>query len=277
MSPPTSVVPDYSVVIPAFNEEQLLPRTLRALFSAMAALGELNGEVIVVDNNSTDLTTEVASQAGARVVFEPVNQIARARNKGAEKARGQYLVFLDADTLLTPELLREALAALVERRACGGGTLMGTSDAVTPGIRRTIHFWNWLSQTFKMAAGSFVFCLRQAWQDVHGFPETVYASEELFFSRALQKWGKQRGLAFIILKYPVDTSMRKTRWYCPWQLLWMMVKLVLFPWHLKKREHCALWYSRPGTDNGQAVNADERDVDVAVHKNLEPKARDNIE
>jgi glycosyltransferase involved in cell wall biosynthesis len=74
-----------SVIIPAFNEEKLLKHTLGQI---QYALKENRGqgfawEIIVFDNNSTDRTAGVATEMGARVVFEPVNQIGRARNTGA--------------------------------------------------------------------------------------------------------------------------------------------------------------------------------------------------
>jgi glycosyltransferase involved in cell wall biosynthesis len=80
---------DYSIVIPAFNEEEFLPATLAAVRAAMAAQTGACGELIVVDNNSTDRTAAVARSLGAQVVFEPVNQISRARNCGAAAALGR--------------------------------------------------------------------------------------------------------------------------------------------------------------------------------------------
>ena len=79
-----------SVIIPAFNEEKLIGKTLRAIREAAEVFAEMcwEFELIVCDNNSTDRTAELAQAAGARVVFEPINQIARARNKGAEAATG---------------------------------------------------------------------------------------------------------------------------------------------------------------------------------------------
>jgi len=66
-----------SVVIPAWNEEQLLPACLESVFANLGDDGiGLDVELIVVDNNSTDRTAAVAEAGGARVVFEPVNQIA---------------------------------------------------------------------------------------------------------------------------------------------------------------------------------------------------------
>ena len=82
-----------SVVVPAFNEERLLPRTLESIRLALTAF-ERRGwscELIVCDNNSTDRTAELACKAGAKVVFEPVNQISRARNAGAAQRRPSSL------------------------------------------------------------------------------------------------------------------------------------------------------------------------------------------
>ena len=69
-----------SVVVPAYNEERLLPATLANLRNLLPAASEL----IVCDNNSTDGTAQIARAFGAVVVFEPVNQIARARNTGTQ-------------------------------------------------------------------------------------------------------------------------------------------------------------------------------------------------
>src|SRR6478609_2442449 len=88
-----------SIVVPAFNEEKLIARTLDAIRAAAEAFVRRgwDTELIVCDNNSTDRTAALARAAGATVVFEPVNQIGRARNKGAEAASGDWLVFVDAD------------------------------------------------------------------------------------------------------------------------------------------------------------------------------------
>ena len=88
---------DYSVIIPAFNEEAFLPQTLNYLQESMSRIDE-QGEVIVVDNNSSDRTADIAREYGTQLVFEAVNQISRARNAGAKIAQGEYLIFLDADT-----------------------------------------------------------------------------------------------------------------------------------------------------------------------------------
>ena len=75
----------------------------------LAARTTHEGQLIVVDNNSSDATAQIARDHGATVVYEPVNQIARARNRGAEAAEGEALIFLDADSQCTSCLLGHVL------------------------------------------------------------------------------------------------------------------------------------------------------------------------
>ena len=102
-----------SIIIPAFNEERLIEHCLCSVSIALAANARPNfsSEVIVVDNNSTDATADLARQAGAQVVFEPVNQIGRARNAGAAVATGDWLLFVDADCVPVPDLTDRYFAA----------------------------------------------------------------------------------------------------------------------------------------------------------------------
>ena len=74
---------DYSVVIPAYNEADFLPSTLETLFKVLVEIREHRGEVIVVNNGSTDRTAQIAEQCGAKVVEEKNRGIGRARNSGA--------------------------------------------------------------------------------------------------------------------------------------------------------------------------------------------------
>lgn len=113
-----------SVVVPAFNEEGLLPATLASIGAGRQAFGERGwtSELIVCDNNSTDRTAEVARAAGARVVFEAVNQISRARNTGARHADGDWLLFVDADSFPGRELFAEVAEAIEAGRCLAGGS-----------------------------------------------------------------------------------------------------------------------------------------------------------
>src|SRR5579885_2506952 len=88
-----------SLVIPAHNEES----HLAACLDAVAAQTVRPFEVIVVDNNSSDATAEVArSYSFVRVVREPRQGLAFARDAGFDAARGELIGRIDADTLLPP-------------------------------------------------------------------------------------------------------------------------------------------------------------------------------
>jgi glycosyltransferase involved in cell wall biosynthesis len=237
--------PDYSIVVPAYDEEDLLPATLSALRRAMGALPQFRGEIVVTDNDSHDRTAEIAADAGARVVFEEHRQIARARNVGGHYAEGDYLIFVDADTQVSAALLRATLEALASGEICGGGTVVGIDREVPGWVRRVVGFWTFLSRRLRWACGAYVFCLRSAFLDSGGFDERYYASEEIHFSRALKRWGRARGLDFVILNEPISTSLRKMEWYSPSELLRLTVCTLLSPGRMRRRDGCELWYNRP--------------------------------
>jgi glycosyltransferase involved in cell wall biosynthesis len=90
------VVPLVSVVIPCLNEEENVESCVAAALGALAASG-LDGEVIVVDNNSEDRSAELAARAGARVIVERRRGYGSAYLAGFAAARGDYIVMADAD------------------------------------------------------------------------------------------------------------------------------------------------------------------------------------
>jgi len=236
-------MPHYSVIIPAYNEATWLPKSLSALKVAMAAI-EHTGEVIVADNNSSDDTSQVAKAHGAKVVFEAKNQISRARNAGARAATGKYLIFLDADCLISPQLLKTALACLETGTCCGGGTLIRFDRETGLFSRLILHFWIGVSKRFKLAAGSFIYCLREAFEEIGGFSTNLYAGEEIRFSQDLKRWGKRKKMRFLIIAdQAITTSARKLDH--PLRVAWTTALCLLFPFAIFFRSLCGYWYKRP--------------------------------
>jgi len=205
-----------SVIIPAFNEQAELPQCLdlvQRAFETITTEREMSWELIVTDNNSTDRTSEIASAAGAQVVFEPKNQIARARNAGGSVATGDWFLFIDADSRLHVDSIRQMLSVIDAGHCGGGGCLVRMDDAPLWG-RCGIRFWNMLSIYMQWAPGSFVFSKAEAFHDVGGFNEEFYAAEELDFSKALKQWCRDRHLEFMVLqKQPHASSSRKFQIY----------------------------------------------------------------
>ncbi len=123
-----------SFIVPAYNEAKLLGATLDAIRVAAALTGE-SFEIIVVDDDSTDSTAAIAAGRGARVVPVKNRSIARTRNDGARQARGEYLFFVDADTLIDHRVLRAALARLYAGDVGGGAVFKW--DNAHRGVGRT--------------------------------------------------------------------------------------------------------------------------------------------
>ncbi len=234
-----------SVVVPAFNEEKLIARSLVNIQSARAAFERLGwqSEVIVCDNNSTDRTPEMARAAGATVVFEPVNQISRARNRGASAATGDWLVFIDADSFPSRELFDDVVAVVQAGSCLGGGSTVKLDD-LRGLIRWFARGWNLLSRSKRWVAGSFVFCETNAFRQMGGFSEELYAAEEIEFSERLKRLARDRERSVIILhRHPLLTSGRKARLYSNWEHLRMVLRTVRHRGrNLSDRSSCTLWY-----------------------------------
>lgn len=100
-----------SIIIPAYNAGAFLAETLQSVLVQTCT----DWEILVIDDGSTDNTADVASSfadSRLRLIRQPNAGVSRSRNKGLELAGGEYLLFLDADDLLTPEFLAIRVAAL---------------------------------------------------------------------------------------------------------------------------------------------------------------------
>lgn len=234
-----------SVVIPAFNEERLLPATLTSLNQALESFHQRgwSSEVIVCDNNSTDQTPDIARQHGARVVFEPINMIGRARNAGASAASGDWILFLDADSIPSPALLALAAQAIESGKVFAGGSTIRLD-----GGPWSAHFatavWNLVSRVGRLPAGSFIFVETAAFREIGGFTLKQYAGEEIDLARRLKKSARARGRRLTILSgAPLVTSARKVRLYKPREIVSFMLRAALRPKStMSSREACSIWY-----------------------------------
>jgi glycosyltransferase involved in cell wall biosynthesis len=228
-----------SLIVPAHNEERLIVATLHALREAASAASE-PFEIIVVDDASTDSTAALAAATGARVVSVSLRHIAAVRNAGAAAARGDAFVFADADTIVSAPLLSAALTEL-RHGAVGGGAWSVRFDGHVS-LPARLAVWATLSlfRVTGMAFGCFLFCTRDAFESAGGFDESLFAAEEVAFSRALKRRGR-----FVLVRPPVLTSGRKFRTFSARELATFVLGLALSgPSGLKSRDRLALWYGR---------------------------------
>ncbi len=119
-----SECPEFSLVIPAHNEEDCLPRLLDTVDEARKQYrgGADAIEVVVADNFSSDGTAQIVRRHGSRVVSVEKRVIAAARNGGARAARGRLLAFLDADSQMHPQTFNAIARAMDTGKFVGGAT-----------------------------------------------------------------------------------------------------------------------------------------------------------
>jgi len=234
-----------SIVVPAFNEERLLGASLAQIKSAAGAFNRIGWEteLIVCDNNSTDRTAEIARATGATVVFEPVNQIARARNTGAAAATGDWLVFVDADSHPSAELFADVAEEIRSGRCLAGGSTVRLDEwhFVAHCVTR---LWNCASRSLKLLAGAFIFVETAAFRKVGGFGHELFVAEELELRKRLKRLARGQGRGIVILhRHPIVTSARKMRLYTLREHLRYLARVIFSNGRaLASREKAHLWY-----------------------------------
>ena len=196
-----------SVVIPAYNEEKYLPATLEALKRALPG----DAELIVVDNESTDTTRDIAANYGAKIVDESEHNIGKVRNTGAAVASGDVIAFLDADTTVKPGLFENILEAMADPRCFGGSVEV---EYYPPSNRAWVRFfmklWPLLGRFTKMRGGALQFCRPETFRQLNGYDATIYVGEDIEFHWRLDKLANDSGGFTTLIEDPkVQTSSRR--------------------------------------------------------------------
>lgn len=224
-----------SFIVPAFNEAAQIQRVVQAIRDAATA-EQIEHEILVVDDASTDATARLAAEAGATVLSVEHRQIAATRNAGARAAKHTVLVFVDGDTFVDRAALQGVRAAL-ERGAVGGGALCRLDDA-SP----LAHMIVWLGTRSlalaKTCGGAFLFVRRDVFEQIGGFDEQLFAAEEVELALSIRRHGR-----FVVLRHPVTTSGRKFRNRHPLELLGQLLRLAIRGRSgVASREGLDLWY-----------------------------------
>ncbi len=184
--------PLLSVVIPAYNEEKYLVKTLRSL----RAQSFSDFELIVVDNNSSDNTATIALQFGAKVIRQNKPGIAPSRQAGFEASRGKFIITTDADTIHYADWLSKIIERFDREEVVAvGGLYRLTSGVITARFffpHLAMIFWkldNWKSGVWSLP-GCNLAIRADAFYKVGGFNQNLNIGEDAEICQRLKKVGK---------------------------------------------------------------------------------------
>ena len=191
-----------SIIIPTYNEEKYLPKLLDTIKRQTFR----HYEIIIADAQSKDATREIAIQSGAHVVDGGLP--GAARNRGAEAATGNLLLFLDADVILPHiEFLKEIVTEF-EKKHLSAATCLPIPlsnkkiDAVFHGV---YNVWVTLIKKYSPHAGGFcILATRRAHEKIGGFDEHIRLAEDHDYVKRASKIG-----AFDILTEKILVSVRR--------------------------------------------------------------------
>jgi len=204
----------FSVIVPAYCEEQNIERCLQSIQGQVFEKGRI--ETIVVDSNSPDNTRAIAKKYADKVVNLKDRGVGKARNLGAQKATGELLIFVDADTILDQKFIAEIHQALNHSNAVYVvGTMAGLEwYGTASNLFKFLHYGlvNLISTVTAHLGFPFFptvccACKKSAFRRVGGFDEGLAVAEDLRFSLKMGKIGK----CLVSKKAKAYTSLRRIR------------------------------------------------------------------
>jgi glycosyltransferase involved in cell wall biosynthesis len=196
--------PIISVVVPTYQEEKYIEPTLIAISNQ--TLKRNKYEIIISDANSKDRTVEIAKKYADKIIITDKRGIAIGRNLGAKYAKGKYLVFIDADTIILPTTFERILKEF-KKYDCIILKLFPSKFSLFFSFYYNaynffIEFLNFLKIT--QASGPFIAVKKEIFEKVNGFNENLETYEDADFIRRVSKVGKIK-----IVDLPVITSVRR--------------------------------------------------------------------
>jgi glycosyltransferase involved in cell wall biosynthesis len=220
---------EITIIIPAKNEEKMLPRLLRSLCKQDYE-GMSETRVIVADAGSTDGTRETALSFRDRLLVEviPGGLPSVGRNAGARLATTKFLLFLDADVELPePTLLRRALWRMRRKNlhlattniACRDGGFF--DDALYAGNNLMQRIGSF---TKPFATGMFMMFERDAFWTLGGFNERALFAEDYLLSKGIAR------LRFRIVRGRILTTNRRFQKLGHWTMVWLFLKTLMHSW-----------------------------------------------
>ncbi len=176
-----------SIIIPTLNEEKYLPK----LFENIKKQNLKDYEIIVADADSKDKTRQIAKKFKCKVVKG--GSPPQGRNNGAKKAKGKFLFFIDADSLLSKNFFNRSLKQIKKRDLSLGSckTYPLSTNLIDKIYFGLFNFWIMATQYFyPNASGSCIFCSKEIHNKIKGFDEKIKLSEDMDYVKRASKYGK---------------------------------------------------------------------------------------
>lgn len=184
-----------SIVIPALNEELLIEETLVSLKTQNYQPVEI---IVAVDSRSKDKTIQIARKYADRALYAPVKGASATRNFGARAAQGKYLMFLDADTKVSKNLIGNGVEFL--NSGYVGGFARVIYETGSPKVKLIEAVQNFfLSEGTPFYVQSF-YTTKEFFRKSGGWNEKISLGEEVDILKRISKFGR--------LKYDSASSIR---------------------------------------------------------------------
>lgn len=183
-----------SIIIPAFNEEKYIENTLKSIQAIDTNSWDV--ELLIIDGSSKDKTAEIARTYGAQVIVIPHRGIGYARQQGILQAKGDIIIFTDADTIVPKDWLKRHVEALNKP----GIVLSYGTYKVTDGTFPYYHYINYIQPHvlwwfhnlvhIPVAAGQNLAFWKDQALKVGGFDEHILVMEDTDLAIRISKIGK---------------------------------------------------------------------------------------
>jgi glycosyltransferase involved in cell wall biosynthesis len=232
--------PEFSVIIPARNEEEMLPRCLKHIQLA-AQVANTSPEIVVVLNRCDDQTEAIAKSFGCLCISNEAKNLSILRNSGVEASSGKIVMTIDADSFVSSNIFIEARTLLEKRNYVAGGVWI-LPERWSLGI--AVSFFGLLPFLlyWRVSCGVF-YCYRATFDAVGGFNPNFFSAEDVDFAKRLRAFGKARGQKFrMFSRAYITTSCRKFDRFGDWYFIKNIFKMLKLLKGQRSQDADQLWY-----------------------------------
>ena len=230
----------FSIIIPARDEEAYIGACLQSIEKAAQTFpGQV--QTIVVINRCRDNTENIAREFGAQIVRDGCKNLSKIRNSGAKEVQGEILLTIDADSVMSENMLIEIDSALSSGKYYGGGVMLKL-ERYSLGIIATALMFLPLILRHRVSAGC-LWCYRSDFEAIGGFDESLLSFEDIDFVKRLKAHGMKQGKkSKVLFNTYIKTSCRKFDRLGDWYMVRRPLLLLSLLRGKNRKAADHLWY-----------------------------------